>query len=99
MCRLIGEYISLELFYFVSFTSSCSLIPYMCLENSAVLVTIGLINMSTCDLFQSMVGCWSCTCYDRSDKHVYLWLISTDGWLLEMCFYGAEHRAPPVCIG
>ena len=26
-CRRIGEYISLELFYFVSLTSSCSLIP------------------------------------------------------------------------
>ena len=27
MCRCIGEYISLELFYFVNLTSSCSFIP------------------------------------------------------------------------
>ena len=59
MCRLIGEYISLELFDFVNFTSSYSLIPYMCLENSDVHITIGLINISACDLFQPMVGCWS----------------------------------------
>ena len=32
MCCPIGKYISLELFYFVNLTSSCSLVPYIYIE-------------------------------------------------------------------
>ena len=32
VCCHIGEYISLELFYFVNLTSSCSLVPYIYIE-------------------------------------------------------------------
>ena len=35
MCHCIGEYISLELLYFVNLTSSCTLIPWINLANGS----------------------------------------------------------------
>ena len=53
-CRRIGEYISLELFYFVSLASSCSLIP----ESNTDEEGFGVSSVS----FSSVVRLASCCC-------------------------------------
>ena len=61
MCRRISEYISLELFYFVNLTSSCSLIP--------CIIIVLIIFFISLQYFDSVAKWNFCCCYIQVPEH------------------------------